>query len=197
MPDTTTHDKIIEVAIKTFAEHGYAGTSMREIAEELKITKAALYYHFPGKEEIFTACLKHAVSRLIDAMEDIANSDQNIWDKIRAMINGMCNFSEINPYLFILFKKIMAKEMDISFGIEIMHDFLKRQKEAMQKIFDDGIRNKELRDDISPNLLAAAMMGMVHHSTGPKMREMNQIDLDPDEHTDELLKLIRGGFEKK
>ena len=40
---TTTYDKIIEVAIKIFAERGYSGTSMREIAEELEITKAALY----------------------------------------------------------------------------------------------------------------------------------------------------------
>jgi AcrR family transcriptional regulator len=197
MADTTTHDKIIEVAIKTFAEHGYAGTSMRKIAEELDITKAALYYHFSSKEEIFKACIKHSVERIIDGIEHIASSEQNVWDKIRAMIQGMCNFSEVDPALFMLFKKIMNKEINVSFGFEIMQDFFVRQKQAIQQIFDDGVRNKELRDDISPNLLSAAMMGMIHHSTGPKMKEMNNIDLSLEDHTNELIRLIRGGFEKK
>jgi TetR/AcrR family transcriptional regulator, cholesterol catabolism regulator len=197
MTDNTTHDKIIEVAIKIFAEHGYAGTSMRGIAEELGITKAALYYHFSCKEEIFKACINHSVERILEGMETIANSDESVWDKIRALIHGMCNFSDVNPHLFMLFKKIMNKEINLSFGIEIMQDFFVRQKAALQKIFDDGIRNNELRDDISPNLLSAAMMGMIHHSTGPKMKEMNDINLDMACHTNELLKLIRGGFEKK
>jgi len=197
MTDRTTHDKIIEVAIETFAEHGYAGTSMREIADKLGITKAALYYHFPGKEEIFSACIEHSVERILEGMEAIANSEGSVWDKIRTLIHGMCNFSDVNPNLFMLFKKIMNKEIDVSFGVEILQDFFARQKDALQKIFDEGIRNKELRDDISPNLLSAAMMGMIHHSTGPKMREMNNIDLDLACHTNELMKLIRGGFEKK
>ncbi len=197
MTDRTTHDKIIDIAIRTFAERGYKGVSMREIADELGITKAALYYHFPGKEEIFNACINHSVERILEGMETIANSDESVWEKIRALIHGMCNFSDVNPHLFMLFKKIMNKEIDASFGVEILQDFFMRQKEALQKIFDDGIRNKELRDDISPNLLSAAMMGMIHHTTGPKMREMNNIDLDLVCHTNELMKLIRGGFEKR
>ena len=197
MTDTTTHDRIIEVAIRTFADRGYAGTSMREIADELGITKAALYYHFPGKEEIFSACINHSVERILEGMETIANSDESVWDKIRTLIHGMCNFSDINPHLFMLFKKIMNKEINVSFGVEILQDFYERQKEALQKIFDDGIRNKELRDDISPNLIRAALMGMIHHSTGPKMREMNDITLNLECHTNELMKLIRGGFERQ
>ncbi|MCF7832206.1 MAG: TetR/AcrR family transcriptional regulator [Candidatus Marinimicrobia bacterium] len=195
--NTTTHDKIIEVAIRTFAERGYAGVSMREIADELSITKAALYYHFPGKEEIFKACINHSVERILEGMEAIANSDDTVWNKIRTLINRMCNFSDVNPHLFTLFKKIMNKEINASFGVEIIEDFFIRQQDAVQKIFDDGIRNNELRDDISPNLLRAALMGMIHHSTGPKMKEMNNIDLDLACHTNELMKLIQGGFEKK
>jgi AcrR family transcriptional regulator len=197
MTDKTTHDKIIEVAIRTFAELGYAGTSMREIAEELGITKAALYYHFPGKEEIFKACLSHSVEQLIDGIEDIASAKISVWDKINMLTNGMCTFSESNPYLFMLFKKLMANEEDVKLGLEIMQDFFQRQKNALQTIFEDGVRNNELRDDVPINLLSSAMMGMIHHTTGPKMREMNHLEQDPEEYTDELLKLIRGGFEKR
>ena len=197
MTDRTTHDKIIEVAIRIFAEHGYAGTSMREIAEKLNITKAALYYHFPGKEEIFKACLSHSIEQIIDGVEDIANSDVSVWEKINMLTKGMCTFSDTSPYLFMLFKKLMAKEEDMRLGVEIMQNFFKRQKASLYKIFEDGVRNNELRDDVPINLLSSAMMGMIHHTTGPKMREINNIEQDPEEHTDELLKLIRGGFEKK
>ncbi len=47
-----TRDKIQAVALELFAEHGYEKTSLREIAERLNVTKAALYYHFKTKEDI-------------------------------------------------------------------------------------------------------------------------------------------------
>ncbi|UQX05457.1 TetR/AcrR family transcriptional regulator [Streptomyces sp. RerS4] len=49
---TNTRQRIQDVALGLFVEHGYDKTSMREIAEGLGITKAALYYHFKAKEEI-------------------------------------------------------------------------------------------------------------------------------------------------
>jgi AcrR family transcriptional regulator len=54
---TSTREKIPVVALKLFAERGYEATSMREIAEQLGMTKAALYYHFDSKEDIVRALL--------------------------------------------------------------------------------------------------------------------------------------------
>src|SRR5829696_3533548 len=47
-----TREKIQDVALELFGEQGYDKTSLREIAERLGVTKAALYYHFKSKEEI-------------------------------------------------------------------------------------------------------------------------------------------------
>ena len=47
-----TRQRILDVALELFAEHGYEKTSLREIAEHLDVTKAALYYHFKTKEDI-------------------------------------------------------------------------------------------------------------------------------------------------
>jgi AcrR family transcriptional regulator len=47
-----TRAKIQAVALELFTEQGYENTSLREIAERLGVTKAALYYHFKSKEEI-------------------------------------------------------------------------------------------------------------------------------------------------
>ena len=52
---TDTRQRILDVALDLFTEHGYDGTSLREIADQLSITKAALYYYFQSKEDIFLA----------------------------------------------------------------------------------------------------------------------------------------------
>jgi AcrR family transcriptional regulator len=52
-PDT--RERILDVALDLFTEKGYDKTTLREIAEQLGFTKAALYYHFPGKKDILLA----------------------------------------------------------------------------------------------------------------------------------------------
>ena len=53
-----TRSRIQEIALELFAEQGYEQTSLREIADRLGVTKAALYYHFKSKEEIVTATVE-------------------------------------------------------------------------------------------------------------------------------------------
>lgn len=50
-----TRDRILDVALDLFADQGYDGTSLREIAERLDVTKAAIYYHFESKDDILLA----------------------------------------------------------------------------------------------------------------------------------------------
>ena len=52
---TDTREQIRKLALELFAERGYDGTSLREIADHLGITKAAVYYHFKTKEEILAS----------------------------------------------------------------------------------------------------------------------------------------------
>jgi AcrR family transcriptional regulator len=51
-PRGVTRERILDVALELFNEHGYDKTSLREIAERLGVTKAALYYHFERKEDL-------------------------------------------------------------------------------------------------------------------------------------------------
>jgi AcrR family transcriptional regulator len=53
-----TRDRILQVALDLFIEQGYDKTSLREIAERVGVTKAALYYHFASKEEIFLTLMQ-------------------------------------------------------------------------------------------------------------------------------------------
>ncbi|MFJ6214931.1 TetR/AcrR family transcriptional regulator [Streptomyces sp. NPDC092296] len=59
-----TKSEIQEVALSLFTERGYEATSLREIAECLGITKAALYYHFASKEDIVRSLLTAHLANL-------------------------------------------------------------------------------------------------------------------------------------
>jgi AcrR family transcriptional regulator len=51
----STRERILDVALDLFTDQGFDGTSMREIAERLHMSKPAIYYHFASKEEILVA----------------------------------------------------------------------------------------------------------------------------------------------
>jgi len=59
-----TRTRIQQVALELFTERGYEATSLREIAERLGVTKAALYYHFRTKDEIVQSIIDDQVSSL-------------------------------------------------------------------------------------------------------------------------------------
>ncbi|MDN5859075.1 MAG: TetR/AcrR family transcriptional regulator [Pseudonocardia sp.] len=61
---TNTRQQIRVIAMELFAEQGYDKTSLREIAERLGVTKAAVYYHFRTKEEIVTSLFDDQLAAL-------------------------------------------------------------------------------------------------------------------------------------
>lgn len=56
-----TRERIKQIALELFTRQGYEQTSLREIAEHLDVTKAALYYHFKTKEDILVALLEERI----------------------------------------------------------------------------------------------------------------------------------------
>ena len=52
---SSTRERILDVALDLFTDQGFDGTSMREIAERLQISKPAIYHHFTSKDEILMA----------------------------------------------------------------------------------------------------------------------------------------------
>lgn len=59
-----TRERIQAVALELFAEQGYNNTSLREVAERLGVTKAALYYHFQSKEDIVRSFTREYTAEL-------------------------------------------------------------------------------------------------------------------------------------
>jgi AcrR family transcriptional regulator len=81
-----TRTRIQETALKLFIEQGYEATSLREIAEALGVTKAALYYHFKTKDDIVTSLAEdrlQAVQELIAWAEAQPRTDETRRELIR------------------------------------------------------------------------------------------------------------------
>jgi AcrR family transcriptional regulator len=66
---------ILEAAAALFAKHGYAGVSIRDLAREIHTTPAALYHHFPDKDAIYAAALRHVFSDRAKALETVVKGD--------------------------------------------------------------------------------------------------------------------------
>ncbi len=69
-PETpATKDRILQVALELFSARGYEGTSIRDIAEQMDMTKAAVFYHFPAKEDMLAAILSPVMARVGRVLE--------------------------------------------------------------------------------------------------------------------------------
>lgn len=65
-----TRERLIEAAVRLFACHSFAGTSLQMIADELRITKAAVYHHFRTREELLAAVVRPALAQLRVVVEE-------------------------------------------------------------------------------------------------------------------------------
>jgi AcrR family transcriptional regulator len=65
----STKEAIARLALELFTTKGYAGTSVRDIAEAMGLTKAGVGYHFPAKEDL----LHYVVDPVLDAVEEVVD----------------------------------------------------------------------------------------------------------------------------
>ena len=94
MMDTKT--LIISKSTILFQKKGYKGVGLSEILRECKITKGALYHHFPGgKEEQLTACLHSLNEGIIMDIEDIFREYPNTKEAVNAMIGKLVSQFEL------------------------------------------------------------------------------------------------------
>jgi AcrR family transcriptional regulator len=77
-----TRQDILDTSLELFAEQGYEKTSLRQIAEAVGVTKAALYYHFPSKQELLLALFEPVAAlqdELLEEMRDETLLDTAAW----------------------------------------------------------------------------------------------------------------------
>ena len=95
----TTEEKIFNAARIVFQKKGFAGARMQEIADEAGINKAMLHYCFKNKELLFQAVFMNAFSQLAPQINEIFNSRDSVFEKIRKFTHSYISFVILNPYL--------------------------------------------------------------------------------------------------
>lgn len=127
---TDTRDRIQQVALELFTERGYDGTSLREIAERLDVTKAALYYHFRTKEDIVQCLVAEAaagVTEIVDwgrEQDDPVQTRAEVLRRFAAFIEG-----RLGQVMRFVQQNIPAMK-----EINLHHDLGERMKELFALI---------------------------------------------------------------
>ncbi|GAA4990465.1 TetR/AcrR family transcriptional regulator [Actinopolymorpha pittospori] len=101
-----TRERIQQVALELFSTQGYEQTSLREVAERLRITRPALYYHFRTKEDILSSVLEDlgsSIEELVQwgqAQPRTARARRQILHRIAGLLNDqwrpLVRFSQVN-----------------------------------------------------------------------------------------------------
>jgi AcrR family transcriptional regulator len=90
-----TKERILTVARDLFAKHGYAGTSIADIAGRLGTSKAALYYHFPSKEEILEALVAGPIATFAALADRAVTERPSTVDLLDSFIDLLVGSREI------------------------------------------------------------------------------------------------------
>jgi len=79
-------EQIHEVAKRMFREEGYHGTTLEQIASELNVTRAALYYWVPSKEALLSEIHEEALDLLLERFEEVKRRDLSAIELLRAAL---------------------------------------------------------------------------------------------------------------
>ncbi|MEN8654991.1 helix-turn-helix domain-containing protein [Streptomyces sp. 21So2-11] len=132
-----TRQRIQDVAMELFAEQGYEKTSLREIAEKLDVTKAALYYHFKTKEDIIVSLFQDLTRPMDELIEWAQGQPHSLVTKKEILTRYSRALSAAAP-LFRFMQENQATMRDLSIGetfkerMLVMLDLVKEPDSALK-----------------------------------------------------------------
>jgi AcrR family transcriptional regulator len=153
-------DQIVEVASRLFMEHGYSATSVRQIAEEVGCTEAALYYHFKeGKRELLESVVQCNLPNLIGGVQ-ACEAAESLHEFIVCFARGMAKkaqtrLNEKMRWIVAEFPKFTEDERIL----------LNNKHRAFREALEDQIRRfvqNEAETQFIASTLVLTMFGYSH-----------------------------------
>jgi len=127
-----TRQQILETAQRLFAELGYDATSLQMIADELGLTKAAVYYHFRAKSDILHEAMRPGIQRL-GALLDEAAAIRGRRARIEHLVNGFTNFLVQNRHYAVMASTDPAMTRD-----KLNDESMTMRRRALTLLFGDN-----------------------------------------------------------
>ncbi|MDB5030833.1 TetR/AcrR family transcriptional regulator [Mucilaginibacter sp.] len=97
-------EKILEAAYQRFLHYGYSKTTMNEIAGDLSLSKALLYYYFPDKSQLYIAVMRKLAAEYIQKLQNKLNKFENLKEAFIVQIDTQHDFVVKNYNFFDFFR---------------------------------------------------------------------------------------------
>lgn len=93
----STREVIIAEAIHCFAESGFDGTSLNDIAAAVGIRRPSLLHHFPSKDALYSEVFERVLSDFVGPLEEVAATPVSGWDKVDLVLSSAFRLCADNP----------------------------------------------------------------------------------------------------
>jgi AcrR family transcriptional regulator len=173
--DETRRDRILEAAMRQFADRGYRGTRVEDVATEVGVAKGTVFLDFGSKETLFLEAFKRAVSLLpawLDAPADIV--EQGFWAVLDWWLQRAEELVASDP---VPNRVALIARTDTSLDIRRPVDRFMRSEDpyGTLEFVEFGVRRGELRDDVDAEMIASTLDWMAERFQDALVSE----DLDP------------------
>jgi AcrR family transcriptional regulator len=102
-----TQAKILGLSAELFADRGFSGVSMRDIARSAGITQAAIYHHFPNKEGLYIASLEHLYAAQATELVDMIGQERDPESQLALMVSRLLEVFDQQAH----FRRIYFREL--------------------------------------------------------------------------------------
>jgi AcrR family transcriptional regulator len=165
--------EVRDAAARSFAEKGYLGASLKDVADRLGIRAASLYYYLPSKDAALAAVCEHGISSFIDNLRHIIESDQPAVDKVRAVIANQLSPLRKDPdgdYVRVFLRhRHELSEPARKHMVELAREF----QALVQTVFAEGVAKGEFRRELNPQLAMLALLGLCNSVIGARSMPRN------------------------
>jgi len=187
-------DKIKETAAKLFQDKGYHKTSMREIAEALGVTKAALYYHYSNKEDLFISIIND-MTETMDAFFEHLDADRPYDDILNDWIVAMIMQRRESPYRRRLIYYLMMGRYHNQVHVDLrpmMEKGIQAFRRMIGRAQAEGLIRRDLPLDFVIKYVITTVQGMLNEIED---RPLLNFDEMPDEVlSSAILSVLKGGI---
>lgn len=158
--------EICDAAIRVFHRQGYARASLSQVAAELGVDRATIYYYFSSKDELFDDITRAVLEANSELAQQIASSAISPQRKLRELIVAMMmSYSKNYPLLYIYIREDLRQVADSrSAWSEHMRKLNRVIEQAFIAIIEQGYEDQSFRRIGSPRIVTNGILGMINWS---------------------------------